>query len=232
MSRPLPTAQAYSELQRAYDHFNKELFDNKLPPCLITLQRRDIRVYGYFSPSRFGSNRTKGKTIDEIALNPIHFQGKNIAEVLQTLVHEMCHLWQFHLGKPSRPGYHNRQWADKMTVIGLYPSSTGAPGGKTTGQHMADFITKDGAFEKAMRSLRKNKFKVTWYDRIIELIIETQDATLPVKTPGKPAIGEKPKPVALATPTRRKFICPTCGLKAWAKPSAKLICGGCEVKLN
>ncbi|CAH5543468.1 hypothetical protein AI2839V1_4741 (plasmid) [Enterobacter cloacae] len=32
-----PTLQAYDELQRAYDHFNNELFDGVLPDCLITL---------------------------------------------------------------------------------------------------------------------------------------------------------------------------------------------------
>ena len=31
----------------------------------------------------------------------------------------MCHQWQQHFGKPSRNGYHNKQWADKMESVGL-----------------------------------------------------------------------------------------------------------------
>lgn len=34
-----PTAQAYAELQAAFDHYNRELFGGELPPCLITMQR-------------------------------------------------------------------------------------------------------------------------------------------------------------------------------------------------
>lgn len=43
-----PTTTAYSELQQAFDHFNMELFEGLLPPCLITLQRKK-RTMGYFS---------------------------------------------------------------------------------------------------------------------------------------------------------------------------------------
>jgi len=43
-----PTEEAYTELQKAYDFFNHALFGNKLPPCLITLQRK-ARTYGYFA---------------------------------------------------------------------------------------------------------------------------------------------------------------------------------------
>ena len=35
------------------------------------------------------------------------------------LVHEMVHLWHHHEGKPSRSGYHNTDWADKMATVGV-----------------------------------------------------------------------------------------------------------------
>ncbi|MGN4955129.1 hypothetical protein ACTG22_21335 [Aeromonas caviae] len=65
-----PTLQAYDELQRAYDHFNNELFDGVLPDCLITLQR-EKQTYGYFSPERFVNSQ--GTRTDEIAMNPAYF---------------------------------------------------------------------------------------------------------------------------------------------------------------
>ena len=34
-----PTRTTYGELQKAYDFFNRSLFKNELPPCLITLPR-------------------------------------------------------------------------------------------------------------------------------------------------------------------------------------------------
>ena len=131
-----PTAQAYAELQLAFDHYNRELFAGELPPCLITMQR-EKRSYGYFSSERFVHHHDKSKT-DEIAINPAYFAVVPLLEVLQTVAHEMVHAWQFHFGNPSRSGYHNREWADKMEAIGLMPSSTGQPGGARTGQKMAD----------------------------------------------------------------------------------------------
>ena len=63
-----PTEQAYSELQHAYDVFNTRLFAGQLPPCLITMQRKN-RTYGYFSGERW--NDQAGAVTDEIALNPL-----------------------------------------------------------------------------------------------------------------------------------------------------------------
>ena len=86
---------------------------------------------------------------DEIALNPAHFAGRTPAEMLSTLVHEMAHLWQHHFGKPSRSGYHNKEWAAKMREIGLIPTDTGQPGGKDTGQKVTHNIEEGGRFDQA-----------------------------------------------------------------------------------
>ena len=34
-----PTGHVGDALQRAFDHFNAKLFDNRLPPCIILLHR-------------------------------------------------------------------------------------------------------------------------------------------------------------------------------------------------
>jgi hypothetical protein len=102
-----PTNETYTEFQIAYDLFNKELFNNHLPDCMITYQRT-AKTKGYFADGRF-ENTENGKIIDEIAMNPDYFYGKNISPktILSTLVHEMCHLWQKYHGKPGRSRYHN-----------------------------------------------------------------------------------------------------------------------------
>ncbi|WP_054944720.1 SprT-like domain-containing protein, partial [Novosphingobium sp. KN65.2] len=158
-----PTAQAYAELQLAFDHYNRELFAGELPPCLITMQR-EKRSYGYFSSERFVHHHDKSKT-DEIAINPAYFAVVPLLEVLQTVAHEMVHAWQFHFGNPSRSGYHNREWADKMEAIGLMPSSTGQPGGARTGQKMADYAIPGGPFMLATDALLTQNFRISWVDR-------------------------------------------------------------------
>jgi len=202
-----PTEQTYTEFQTAYDFFNKALFKNTLPQCLITMQRKN-RTYGYFSGNRWASY--KGDITDEIAMNPAHFKTRSTQEVLSTLAHEMVHLWQHHNGKPGRRGYHNKEWGVKMEAIGLIPSDTGEPGGHKTGEQMTHYIAKDGAFEKANATLQKKNFKISWSDRAIE--------------------GPKKKKPSKQG-TRVKYTCPDCELNAWAKPEVLLICGECEEAL-
>lgn len=64
MVKDKPTVETYSVLQKAFDFFNKELFDGALPNCLITLQREKSTM-GYYSADRFYNVQTSDK-IDEI----------------------------------------------------------------------------------------------------------------------------------------------------------------------
>ncbi|MBA6105245.1 SprT-like domain-containing protein [Pseudomonas monteilii] len=159
-----PTEEAYAELQTAYDYYNDHLFasQERLPACMITYQR-EKRTMGYFSQGRF--IRKDGNKADEIAMNPDYFAVIPLVEILQTLVHEMTHLWQAHFGKPSRSGYHNWQWARKMEALGLMPSDTGQPGGKKIGQSMNDYVIPGGRFDKATRRLLGTGFAISWMDR-------------------------------------------------------------------
>jgi predicted SprT family Zn-dependent metalloprotease len=90
---------------------------------------------------------------DELAINPTMISKFPVLEVCQTIVHEMCHGWQFHFGNPSRKTYHNGEWSEKMQAIGLMPSHNGRPGGKTTGQKMMDYPMEDGRFLEATEQL-------------------------------------------------------------------------------
>lgn len=159
-----PTAEVYSELDVAFDFFNKELFDNKLHHCLITLQR-EKRTYGYFSKSRFVRNQDVNIFTDEIALNPGYFAIRHIEETLSTLVHEMAHMYQFYFGSPGRRGYHNREWSDLMQSIGLYPTDNGLPTGKKTGESVSHVIIECGKFDVVCQKLLEGEYRLSWLDR-------------------------------------------------------------------
>ena len=159
-----PTTELYESLLFVYEHFNDALFDNELPTIMFTVQRKK-GVMGYFAPERWGD--VNGKKCHEIAINPSYLARSRFIEVMQTLVHEMAHCWQFCFGKPGRDYYHNKEWANKMVSIGLMPSSTGEPGGDITGQNMADYIIEGGAFHQAFYKLQTDKnFQMKWVDRM------------------------------------------------------------------
>lgn len=228
-----PTTKTYKELQQAYDHFNKHLFGEQLPDCLLTLQR-EKRSYGYFSPDRWGN--TEGQKLDEIAMNPAYFAVVPLVEIMQTLCHEMAHLWQHRFGEPGRGRYHNAEWAKKMESIGLMPSSTGKPGGKKTGDHMADYPIEGGPFLKACSKLLSDKFKLSWYDRLVPAVIAEAGAASHSLTVDLPEGGESVaanEGVEITTPAkpnttnRVKYTC-SCKINVWGKPDLVIICGKCS----
>lgn len=231
-----PTTEAYTEIQQAYDTFNKRLFDNTLPDCLFTLQRIKS-TFGYFASDKFIN--IDGKKTDEIALNPSYFPVIPLLEILQTLAHEMVHQWQKHHGKPGRSRYHNKEWAQKMESIGLMPSDTGQPGGKRTGDSMADYPIENGLFLKICEELLTNDFKITWHDRFPpqQAIKAGQNSFIhSLNLPNMPDRGitvpsENGIGIAETTNTenksnRKKYTC-TCAINIWGKPELNIICGDC-----
>ena len=210
------TSNLYATLDDAYSFFNDMLFENKLPQCVIVLQRKGKNNLGYFHPERFAnrsqmnkkmSSKSKSKkkidTVSELSLNPDKFLWQTDKDILSVLVHEMTHVWQHSFGlKKSKNGYHNKEWGNKMKEIGLYPSNTGEKDGKETGQQMHHYIIKTGKFDLHVQQLLKTKH-LEWN-------------SLPIAS--KSSV-KKNKSV---------YQCPSCEAKVWGKPSMNIICSDCE----
>ena len=202
-----PTFETYQTFQASYDFFNERLFEGQLPQCFIVLHRAN-GVAGYFHAGQFVERGRGNREIDEISINPEHLQEAD-QEIMQTLVHEMCHLWQAHFGRPSRRGYHNKEWANKMVTIGLIPSHNGLPGGKMTGERMGDYVAGNGRFAQAFSEWQQTH-QLKWAAK--SQLMLTQE-------------GRKYKR------SKIKYSCPSCGQNAWAKPQAALACGHCLVAM-
>lgn len=191
-------------LTTAYNHFNSSLFNNTLPTAIIHMHRK-AKCYGYFAGGRFGTLDQKLK-IDEIALNPSHFKDRTLEQSLSTLVHEMVHLWQYHHGKLSKPGYHNKEWAERMVDVGLQPSNTSQPGGKVTGQSVSHYIIEGGDYAVACADLLAGGYTLPYIE-----LWDTNAKTAKAKAASK-----------------TKYCCASCDANAWAKPGTSLVCGACN----
>lgn len=244
---PEPTPEVYKEFQEAFDYFNEHLFDNSLPPCLITLQR-EKRTMGYFSPGRFV--RRTGEMADEIALNPAYFAVLTKQHILSVLVHEMVHMWQVYHGTPGRGRYHNKEWGDMMESIGLMPSATGKPGGKRTGDCMSDYVITGGPFDSLSRAYEDSFDIASWLDRfpayvpapapeVIEEDTEgmSEEEVARIREEHDELIRQRGKleqmGVAFAlfpkmASNRFKYRCPACARQVWGKPGLRIHCGHCE----
>lgn len=241
-----PTEIFYNLLVKAYDIFNQELFERKLPACLITVQRKNS-VMGYFSANRWAS--PDGRQAHEIALNPAYFN--KLIEVLQTLAHEQTHLWQHEFGRhKSLKTYHNKEFATKMLAIGLLPTSTGEIGGAQTGQKMSDLPIRGGKFIKACEKLLRTGFELPWVDRFPAYssscqvcfvdpstsILSVDDAInedilSKLLTSISDILPQNPDNKAYQEAARDKqkirYHCENCDTNVWGKPGLNIFCGDC-----
>ncbi len=239
-----PTTELYSSIQKAYDHFNQALFGNTLPKVIFTTQRKK-NVMGYFSRERWVSKT--GYRCHEIAINPSYVASSSLIELLQTLVHEMVHCWQDDHGKPGRRGYHNKEWADKMELVGLMPSSTGRAGGNKTGDRMGDYPIPHGQFIHECELLISSGFSLLWIDRYThksEMIYEDtfspeikaleldEDLAEQLTIGVNKLLGSEIFLPVIQKPPKGRikscYNCPQCRLNVWGKPELDLSCNVCD----
>jgi hypothetical protein len=215
-----PSQLAYAQLQQAYDFFNRELFEGKLPHVMIVQLRRPGSC-GYWAKDRWVADGKDGVKLraGELGMNPEHIKRDPISDVLSAVVHEQCHVWQTYFGTAPKGGYHNAEWGAQMELVGLIPSNTGKPGGKKTGPHMSDYIIEGGPFEAALAKLLATGFALTWGCEdataqalgimtalrwLAGLMVPARGPVVIIDTIAKPTTAGK----------RAKYCCPSCSVKA------------------
>ena len=214
-----PTLLQFQAIQEAYDFYNKELFypvfGQLLSPVMLSLNDNYKRVsYGYYAFDKYKDE--EGNLLSLINLTP-EYLTRTFIKVMGTLVHEMCHHYQYTLGvkKGKRTAYHDKEFAEIMERVGLICSTTGEPGGKQTGRRVSHYVLDGGAFEKL-----------------------TIDAPESLKTPftiNNNLFGrernfrdEHSKTLKL----KIKYECPNCKNKVWGKPNLQINCVPCNTILK
>jgi predicted SprT family Zn-dependent metalloprotease len=163
---------------------------------------------GSFSSKRYYS-RNGEEIASELTLNPDNFINRTDEEILSTLVHEMCHVWQIDVEKEKSTKYHDKSWGLVMESLGLIPSNTGKEGGKKTGIQMTQYIEEQGKFIYfAKEFLENNKLK---WNRL------SSNSGVPKKKRKK---------------NKFKFVCSGCGQIAWGKEDAEIVCGKCMTEME
>ena len=151
----------------------------------------------------------------EISINPDHLnRGDEVWH--STLVHEMCHQWQAEFGKPSPSNYHNKEWANKMFEVGLFPSKTGQPGGATTGRGMTHYILNNGPFKRAFQAINLNDLTN------LRLPYTTNTFKQELPTDGEPDVEGQGK-----SGVKVKYSC-GCGTNVWGKLGLQIRCLRCN----
>ncbi len=213
--RPAHPLDLYAELRDLVDALNRALFTPVLPTAMLLVRGRR-RPAGAEQPVCWGQWRqVPWGPYPALTLNTEALAQDSDAALLGALVHEMVHLWQAQPGH-VRPleGHHNREWARQMLLLGLMPSDTGVPGGRTTGRHMSQFLVPRGRVHGlAVRWQAAQRPLLSWHLMpLLDLLSVT--------------------PRRAGGPTRHRLTCPTCTAQAWAHCGTRLLCGTCQTRLQ
>lgn len=121
--------QLTKELYRAFHFFNNRFTDGKLITPIITVQTTgDKRAYGWFG-SNFWVDKQSGKAVSEINLCAEEI-GRGSEPVMETLLHEMAHLYNAQNGvRDCTSGqYHNKHFKKAAEMFGLTVSKLSGKG--------------------------------------------------------------------------------------------------------
>lgn len=212
-----PSVEIATELETAFQHFNRTLFEGKLEPVVFSNCRLK-KADGYFWGKQWSRRKDLKGKVHEIGLDFAKLHGQKDQWVLSVLVHEMCHELVEMIGKAPKKAYHCKYWAAAMCMVGLTPVIYDAKGqpqpDKLTGPNSSHEIVAGGKFEASCKELMASGFKLSW-------------ASEAVVVPEKKPKGKKKKAGG-----KFKYEA-TCGNAFWGKSGIRAICQcGCESEFS
>jgi hypothetical protein len=107
----------HSELTRAFAFFNARYWSGRLPVPVFAFFRQPPkgRRLGHFRARTW--HAPDGSLRDEIVIYADLALSRGMQAILETLLHEMVHVWQEHFG--HRGAVHNAQWHAEAARVGL-----------------------------------------------------------------------------------------------------------------
>ena len=211
MKQTTKMSRAVSQLEHVYNSLNSDFFAGELPVPIITVQSKP-GTYGHCSVAKVWQ-RKDDKTYEmNISAETLNYP---IEEVIDTLLHEMCHLYcrENNIKEVSRGGkYHNKRFKEVAEAHGLTCVPCGQYGWNTTpGDNLVEYALNKGWNEIL---LGRNTLPPAMRTGA------TGTAQPGAATPG----GKRPS-------STRKVICPKCGQSVRATKKVNIICGVCMERM-
>ena len=222
----------YAKMQTAVDEIEKYFFTSKklekFPPVLYAVNYSCARyVVAYVRPNSL-YDTDKKEVVQYLCINP-SFLNRGLTELLSTLCHELCHVYECAYIHIPRGGYHTKDWADLMHGCGLEPVYL-----NPSRTAVNETIIKGGIFEKFCEYFIK-KYGEGFSNLTTHDCITTDDGNgAPVVNPpadnGRPRADNADKPIKVYNRNKIKYTCTGCSSKVWGKPNLHIVCADCTVK--
>lgn len=200
---------ALEELYRIFGILNRDKFDGSLTEPVITIQKTKGATLGHFTVDKTWRDKNNKESEEnsyyEINIDPRWFNSRTSAEIVETLLHEMCHYYnKANDTKDCNGNVHNKKFKSLAEKVGLVVEH-----GKSVG---FGYTSLSDELKAYINEVIKPNDKAFEYFR-----------TAPIKIGG--ADSGRKKSVF-------KYTCPDCGQEAKGKRDVAIKCGFCDVVME
>ena len=200
---------ALDELYRIFAILNDDKFDGDLPEPVITIQKTKGRALGHFTEDRTWRDKNDMESDEsayhEINIDPRWFDTRTATEIVETLLHEMCHYCnKLSDIKDCNGNVHNKKFKSSAERVGLVVEK-----GKSVGY---GYTCMSDELKAYMEEVVKPSEEAFEYFR-----------TAPISLGGGGKTRKK---------TQFKYTCPNCGQEVKAKKDVAVKCGDCDVLME
>lgn len=223
------STELYEKIQKVIDEIDSRFFSGKgkakIPEVVFAINNKcRTCIVAYVQPDALYDKKTDTK-LQYMGINPDYLD-RSLGEILSTVCHELCHVYEHAFIHIPRGGYHDKQWSELMTDCGLEPVYNNSS--KTSVTHK---IIPDGEFAEFVEYFKEkygeDYFNIVSYSTEImkrtrkELGIEDNDEDTP-------KADNADKPIKKYNRNKIKYTCPDCGAKVWGKSGLNIYCNDCE----
>lgn len=207
---------ALEELYRIFSILNHDKFNDILPEPVITIQKTKGLALGHFTLDKVWRNKQNVKENDitmsnedetayyEINIDPRWFCNRSAVEIVETLIHEMCHYYnKLSNIKDCNGNIHNKKFKSLAESVGLIVKK-----GKSVGYGYTSL--SDELKEYVKEIIKPNEQSFEYF----------RDSVIKGGT-------NKPKTKKLF-----KYTCPDCGQIVKGKKDIIVKCGLCNVEME
>lgn len=207
--------KALEELYRIFGIINEDLFESVLPEPVITIQKTRGATLGHFTVDKVWRNKNNIKdnkiSVDdtddeayyEMNIDPRWFCTRTVEEVVETMIHEMCHYYNKVNGiKDCSGNVHNKKFKSLAEKVGLVVEK-----GKSVGWGYTSL--SPSLLEYIKTDVRPDAEAFEYFRAGIV------------------------KPIKLKTKkTVFVYTCPECGQTARGKKGISIKCGHCDIDME
>lgn len=196
----------------------------KIPDVFFTLNNRcNALVTAFVNPNSLYNKENK-KVINYLGINP-KWLNRELREVLATICHELCHIYENTYIHIPRGGYHDKQWEELMLSCGLKPVFMNKA--KTS---VSTQIIEGGEFDSFVNSFKEefgeDYFNLVEYSTEIEKQLR-KDVEGTEEDSDIPKADNAGKPIKKYNRNKIKYVCPSCDCKVWGKQGLDIYCNTC-----